>query len=70
MTLKAADGSTISYHMPMVPGADGYDPVLEVHLDSVSLSSSLNDMRFVEAESCRVRYLPLQLDSSRLTIQS
>jgi hypothetical protein len=55
LLLKVSDGSTISYTMPMVPSPDGYEPLLEVHLDSVAISSSLNDTRFVEAESCRVR---------------
>jgi hypothetical protein len=55
LTLKVSDGSTVSYTMPMLPGPNGYEPVLEVHLDSVSVLSSLNDTRFIEAESCRVR---------------
>ncbi|KAG1858104.1 hypothetical protein F4604DRAFT_1684988 [Suillus subluteus] len=35
-------------------GPDGYEPRLEVHLDTVSVTSSLNDIKLIEAESCRV----------------
>ncbi|KAI0267154.1 hypothetical protein BC834DRAFT_969170 [Gloeopeniophorella convolvens] len=54
LSIKAGDDSTISYLMPMVADAEGYHPLLEVHLDSVSVSSSLNDIRVLTAESCRV----------------
>lgn len=40
--------------MPFVAGPSGYEPILEVHLDTVSVTSSLNDIRLVTAESCRV----------------
>ncbi len=40
--------------MPMVADARGYHPLLEVHLDSVTVSSSLNDVRVLTTESCRV----------------
>lgn len=39
----------------MVAGASGYESVVEVHLDTVAITSSLNDIRLVSAESCRVR---------------
>jgi hypothetical protein len=38
----------------MVTGPSGYQPVLEVHLDTFVVTSSLNDIRLVTAESCRV----------------
>jgi hypothetical protein len=41
--------------MPMVASANGYEPVLEVHLDTVSISSNLNDIKLIQAETCRVR---------------
>ncbi|KAG1839020.1 hypothetical protein DFJ58DRAFT_813100 [Suillus subalutaceus] len=50
----AGDSSSISYLLPMVTGPDGYEPRLEVHLDTVSVTSSLNDIKLIEAESCRV----------------
>ncbi|KZT72059.1 hypothetical protein DAEQUDRAFT_664662 [Daedalea quercina L-15889] len=53
--VKAGDSSTISYIMPMVASATGYHPLLEVHLDTVTIASSLNDMRLLTAQSCRVR---------------
>jgi len=52
--IAAGDSSTISYIMPMVVGPAGYEPLLEVHLDSVIVTSSLNDIRLLTAESCRV----------------
>jgi hypothetical protein len=42
----------------MTAGPNGYEPLLEVHLDTVTLTSSLNDIRLLSAESCRVR-IPL-----------
>lgn len=53
--VKTGDTSTISYLMPMVANAKGYEPTLEVHLDTVSVTTSLNDIRLLQAESCRVR---------------
>ncbi|KAH9935463.1 uncharacterized protein B0H18DRAFT_1114206 [Fomitopsis serialis] len=53
--VKAGDSSTISYIMPMVASATGYHPLLEVHLDTLTVTSSLNDMRLLMAQSCRVR---------------
>ncbi|KAG2036116.1 hypothetical protein BDR03DRAFT_898980 [Suillus americanus] len=50
----AGDSSSISYLLPMVTGPDGYEPRLEVHLDTVSVTSSLNDIKLIAAESCRV----------------
>ncbi|KAI0958666.1 hypothetical protein AcV7_004416 [Taiwanofungus camphoratus] len=60
--VRAGDSSTISYIMPMIAGPVGYEPILEVHLDTVTVTSSLNDIRLVTAESCRVRsHLPSPL---------
>ncbi|KDQ57525.1 hypothetical protein JAAARDRAFT_69639 [Jaapia argillacea MUCL 33604] len=53
--VKASDGSTINYILPMVIGEDGYEPQLEVHLDAASVTSSLNDIRLLTTESCRIR---------------
>ena len=42
----------------MVVGPSGYESVLEVHLDTLTVTSSLNDIRLVTAESAWVsRYL-------------
>jgi hypothetical protein len=38
----------------MVVGSSGYQPVLDIHLDTVTVTSSLNDIRLLTAESCRV----------------
>lgn len=47
----------------MVAGPQGYEPVLEVHLDTVAVTSSLNDIRLVSAESCRVFIFPCAFTS-------
>lgn len=69
LSIKAGDDSTISYLMPLVAGAEGFRPLLEVHLDSVTVSSSLNDIRLLRAESCRIQgdmHSPLQWNASRV----
>jgi hypothetical protein len=38
----------------MVIGSEGYEPVLEVILDTVTLTSSVNDYQLLSAESCSV----------------
>ncbi|KAH9083360.1 hypothetical protein EDB83DRAFT_2538792 [Lactarius deliciosus] len=68
LSIRAGDDSTISYVMPMVADAQGYHPLLEVHLDSVTVSSSLNDVRVLTTESCRVSGelpSPLKWNASR-----
>lgn len=52
--MRAGDSSTISYIVPMVATAKGFQSVLEVHLDTVTVTSSLNDIRLLTAETCRV----------------
>lgn len=41
--------------MPMLAGPTGYEPTLEVHIDTMEVTSSLNDIRLIAAESCRIR---------------
>ncbi|KAI0699566.1 hypothetical protein BC835DRAFT_1412549 [Cytidiella melzeri] len=53
--LRAGDNSTISYIVPMVATSRGYEPSLNIHLDAVTVSSSLNDIRLLRAESCVIR---------------
>ena len=52
--IRAGDRSTINYVIPMVPGPTGFEPNLEIHIDTVSITSSLNDIQLLGAESCRV----------------
>lgn len=54
LRLDAGDSSSITYVIPFTAGPNGYDSKMEVHLDTVSLTSSLNDIQLVNAESCRV----------------
>ncbi|KAH9485425.1 Protein CSF1 [Psilocybe cubensis] len=53
--VDVGDRSSINYIMPMVVGPTGYESTFEVHLDTVSITSSLNDIHILSAESCRVR---------------
>ncbi|ORY77194.1 hypothetical protein BCR35DRAFT_353168 [Leucosporidium creatinivorum] len=46
--------STLSYVLPMVATAAGYDTLLELHLDEMSITSSVNYACFLRAETCRV----------------
>ncbi|KAG9316547.1 hypothetical protein JVU11DRAFT_2597 [Chiua virens] len=50
----AGDSSSISFLIPMIIGPEGYESRLEVHLDTIEVSSSLNDIKIITAESCRV----------------
>ncbi|KAG6372334.1 hypothetical protein JVT61DRAFT_7774 [Boletus reticuloceps] len=52
--VAAGDSSSISFLIPMVIGPDGYESRLEVHLDTIEVKSSLNDIKVITAESCRV----------------
>ncbi|KAH6910365.1 hypothetical protein BKA70DRAFT_1272889, partial [Coprinopsis sp. MPI-PUGE-AT-0042] len=55
INVTVGDRSSINYIMPMVIGSQGYEPIVEIHLDTVSVASSLNDIKLIEAETCRVR---------------
>ncbi|KAF8210348.1 hypothetical protein K438DRAFT_1959629 [Mycena galopus ATCC 62051] len=66
--VTVGDRSSINYMVPMVATAEGYESVVEVHLDTVEITSSLNDIRLVSAESCRIRGelpSPLQWNARR-----
>ncbi|KAJ7647262.1 hypothetical protein FB45DRAFT_987066 [Roridomyces roridus] len=66
--LTVGDRSSINYMMPMVASPSGYEAVVEVHLDTVAVTSSLNDIGLVSAESCRIRGelpSPLRWDARR-----
>ncbi|KAJ7251502.1 hypothetical protein B0H12DRAFT_1296299 [Mycena haematopus] len=66
--VTVGDRSSINYIVPMVASEAGYESVVEVHLDTVEVTSSLNDIRLVSAESCRIRGelpSPLQWNARR-----
>ncbi len=56
--VRAGDSSTISYVVPMIASSKGYISMLEVHLDTITVTSSLNDIRLLTAETCRVGHRP------------
>ncbi|KAF9012385.1 hypothetical protein BDQ17DRAFT_1496756 [Cyathus striatus] len=55
LNVSVGDRSSINYFVPLVATSKGYDSIVEVHLDTVLATSTLNDIRLVNAESCRVR---------------
>ncbi|TFY79696.1 hypothetical protein EWM64_g4317 [Hericium alpestre] len=57
-SIKAGDDSTIRYIMPIVAGVQGFEPLLDIHLGSAAISSSLNDIRLLTNESCRIDCKP------------
>ncbi|KAK0486085.1 hypothetical protein IW261DRAFT_776549 [Armillaria novae-zelandiae] len=68
INFTAGDSSTVSYMMPMIASSRGYEPTLEVHIDTLVVTSSLNDIELVTSESCRVRCelpSPLKWNDSR-----
>ncbi|KAI9507443.1 hypothetical protein F5148DRAFT_1205043 [Russula earlei] len=68
LSVKASDDSTIHYLMPIVADSEGYHPCLSVHLNGVTVSSSLNDIRLLTAKSCEISGempSPLKWDASR-----
>ncbi|KAF6761220.1 hypothetical protein DFP72DRAFT_34729 [Ephemerocybe angulata] len=71
--LSIGDRSSINYVMPMVSGPEGYEAHMEVHLDSLVVTSSLNDIKLITSESCRVRCelpAPLQWNGERTWLVS
>lgn len=49
--------STIAYEMAMVAHEQGYENMLQLHFDTISMSSSVNQSRFLTADSCKVTNL-------------
>ncbi len=46
----------------MIASSRGYEPTLEVHIDTLVVTSSLNDIELVTSESCRVRpFFPVHI---------
>lgn len=54
LDIALGPNSTLSYVLPMVATAAGYDTLLELHLDEMSITSSVNYACFFRAETCRV----------------
>lgn len=60
--MRVGRDSTINYVLPWTATQDGYDALLELHLDQVNALSSVSDMQLLKAESSRVR--PILLTSN------
>ncbi len=68
LSIKVGDDSTIRYVMPVVADAEGYHPHLKVHLNSMTVSSSLNDTRLLTTKSCEVSSLDPRYQLPILTL--
>ena len=47
--------SSLSYVLPNVASSQGYDSLIEIHMDQLAISSSVNYQEFIKADYCRVR---------------
>ncbi|KAI5121559.1 hypothetical protein M0805_000740 [Coniferiporia weirii] len=68
MQLRVGDKSSVKYLVPMIATTQGYTAELELFMNNISITSSLNDIRLLEADSCSISsYLPspLSWDSER-----
>ncbi|KAL5507471.1 CSF1 [Sanghuangporus vaninii] len=66
--VRLGEKSTIKYIVPMIATTQGYTAELNIEMDSISVISSLNDIRLLQAESCSVSSLlpsPLEWDAER-----
>lgn len=54
LDMSLGPNSTLSYALPMVNSDAGYETLVEVHLDALAISSSVNYATFLRAETCRV----------------
>ncbi|SGY18835.1 BQ5605_C014g07488 [Microbotryum silenes-dioicae] len=52
--IEMGSNSTVSVVIPMVATATGYDQQVEVHLDEISITSSVNYAPFLRAQSSRI----------------
>jgi hypothetical protein len=50
--------SSVTFVLPMIATSEGYETFLEVHLDSLTIYSSVNYEKFLDAKSCRVSQRP------------
>lgn len=57
INVAVGDRSSINYILPMVTSPKGYETTLEVHLDTMVVTSSLNDIRLITSESARVCFI-------------
>ncbi|KAF8325178.1 uncharacterized protein EI90DRAFT_3157032 [Cantharellus anzutake] len=68
LDVKIGADSTVNYVMSMVASESGYDNFLQIHADKLTVISSVNQSRFLFAESCRILCempAPLQWDGRR-----
>ncbi|KAL8281144.1 hypothetical protein RQP46_006502 [Phenoliferia psychrophenolica] len=54
LDIALGSNSTMSYVLPMVATSEGFDTLVELHLDEMSITSSVNYATFLNAATCRV----------------
>ncbi|KAK2463228.1 hypothetical protein APHAL10511_004883 [Amanita phalloides] len=68
LQITAGDSSSVRFTIPMVSDHNGYESTVEVHLDAITVTSSLSDIKLVQAETCRIHCgmpSPLQWNGER-----
>lgn len=68
LDVQLGPNSSLSFVLPMLASETGWDAVLEVHMDALTVSSSVNYDPFVKARTARVSCLlpqPLKWDDPR-----
>lgn len=71
LDITVGPDSSVVYTQAQEPTAHGYDSMLALHLDKLSIASSINFEPFITADSCKVsrRVMILADISSRLRCQ-
>ncbi|GAA5979280.1 hypothetical protein JCM10908_002865 [Rhodotorula pacifica] len=54
LDVSIGPNSTVTYVLPMVATTAGFDTLLELHLDELGMTSSVNYAPFLQAQTCRV----------------
>lgn len=54
LDVRLGPESSVNFVLPMVADHNGYDTLLEVHLDDMLISSSVNYEKFFKAKLCRL----------------
>lgn len=68
LDITVGPNSSVVYTQSQVATSHGYDTMLALHLDSLSIASSINLHTFVTAKSCKVSHPALILDFADLSL--
>jgi hypothetical protein len=57
LDITVGANSSVVYTQSQIATSHGYDTMLALHLDSLSIASSINLHTFVRSKSCKVRLM-------------